>query len=42
VIEVSSAVAVVWQFSARDHAVREVREKTALRVIAVSFFVLAV
>ena len=41
VIEVSSAAAVAWQFSARDHDVREAREKTALRVIAVSFFVLA-
>ena len=28
VIEVSSAAAVAWQFSARDHAVREAREKT--------------
>jgi divalent metal cation (Fe/Co/Zn/Cd) transporter len=41
VIEVSSAAAVAWQFSARDHDVREAREKVALRVIAVSFFVLA-
>jgi divalent metal cation (Fe/Co/Zn/Cd) transporter len=41
VIEVSSAAAVAWQFSARDHAVREAREHTALRVIAVSFFALA-
>ncbi|MEN8652091.1 cation transporter [Streptomyces sp. 21So2-11] len=41
VIEVSSAAAVAWQFSARDHAVREAREKTALRIIAVSFFILA-
>jgi divalent metal cation (Fe/Co/Zn/Cd) transporter len=41
VIEVSSAAAVAWQFSARDHAVREAREKTALRIIAVSFFALA-
>ncbi|TDV56621.1 cation transporter [Actinophytocola oryzae] len=38
VIEVSSAVAVAWQFSARDP---RARERTALRVIAVSFFVLA-
>ncbi|WP_459708284.1 cation transporter [Actinophytocola sp. KF-1] len=37
-VEVSSAAAVAWQFSARDHAARE---KTALRVIAVSFFALA-
>jgi len=41
VIEVSSAAAVAWQFSAQDHTVREAREKSALRVIAVSFFVLA-
>ncbi|MEU7605619.1 cation transporter [Streptomyces sp. NPDC040724] len=41
VIEVSSAAAVAWQFSARDHAAREAREKTTLRIIAVSFFVLA-
>ncbi|WP_030263667.1 cation transporter [Streptomyces violens] len=41
VIEVSSAAAVAWQFSARDHAVREARERGALRVIAVSFFALA-
>ncbi|MGC4971688.1 cation transporter [Streptomyces sp. DT199] len=41
VIEVSSAAAVAWQFSATDHAVREAREKTALRIIALSFFALA-
>ncbi len=41
VIEVSSAAAVAWQFSASDHAVREAREKTALRIIALSFFALA-
>ncbi|MFD5871714.1 cation transporter [Streptomyces sp. NPDC060322] len=41
VIETSSAVAVAWQFSARDHALREAREKTTLRIIAVSFFALA-
>ncbi|WP_030683584.1 cation transporter [Streptomyces cellulosae] len=41
VIEVSSATAVAWQFSASDHAVREAREKHALRIIAVSFFALA-
>src|SRR6185437_14811437 len=41
VIEVSSAAAVAWQFSARDPAVREARERTALRIIAVSFFALA-
>ncbi|MFF5476632.1 cation transporter [Streptomyces sp. NPDC012935] len=41
VIEVSSAAAVAWQFSAREHAVREAREKTALRIIAFSFFTLA-
>ncbi|MEU9606525.1 cation transporter [Streptomyces sp. NPDC048057] len=41
IIEVSSAAAVAWQFSARDHAVREAREQRALRIIAVSFFALA-
>ncbi|CAM5617034.1 cation transporter [Streptomyces aurantiogriseus] len=41
VIEVSSAAAVAWQFSAREHAIREAREKTTLRIIAVSFFALA-
>ncbi|WP_328967472.1 cation transporter [Streptomyces sp. NBC_00239] len=41
VIEVSSAAAVAWQFSARDHAVREAREQRALRIIACSFFALA-
>lgn len=38
VIEVASAAAVAWQFSAADP---EAREKTALRIIAVSFFALA-
>ena len=38
VIEVSSAAAVAWQFAGRDP---EAREKTALRVIAFSFFGLA-
>jgi len=38
VIEVSSAAAVAWQFSARDP---ETREKAALRLIAFSFFALA-
>ncbi|MEU0414538.1 cation transporter [Streptomyces griseorubiginosus] len=41
VIEVSSATAVAWQFSARDHAVREARERRTLRIISVSFFALA-
>ncbi|MFP8958967.1 cation transporter [Streptomyces nanhaiensis] len=41
IIEVSSAAAVAWQFSAADHAVREAREKRTLRIIAVSFFALA-
>lgn len=41
VIEVSSAAAVAWQFSARDHAVRKARERTTLRIIGVSFFALA-
>lgn len=38
VIEVSSALAVAWQFAGNDH---EKREKIALRIIAVSFFGLA-
>lgn len=38
IVEVLSAAAVSWQFSAPDH---EQREKVALRVIAVSFFGLA-
>lgn len=37
-IEVASATAVAWQFSASDH---ETRERTALRIIAFSFFALA-
>lgn len=41
VIEVSSATAVAWQFSARDHAVRQAREQRTLRIIAISFFALA-
>ncbi|MFJ5059321.1 cation diffusion facilitator family transporter [Streptomyces nigra] len=41
VIEVSSAAAVAWQFSASDPAVRDAREQRALRIIAVSFFALA-
>ncbi|SCF97774.1 cation transporter [Streptomyces sp. Ncost-T10-10d] len=41
VIEVSSAAAVAWQFSAADHTVREAREQRTLRIIAVSFFALA-
>lgn len=41
VIEVASAAAVAWQFSARDHTVREARENTTLRIITVSFFALA-
>ncbi|WP_399342219.1 cation transporter [Umezawaea sp. Da 62-37] len=38
VIEVASALAVAWQFSGTDP---EARERTALKVIAVSFFALA-
>ncbi|MEU3627618.1 cobalt transporter [Amycolatopsis coloradensis] len=38
VIEVASATAVAWQFSGKDPAARE---RTALKVIAVSFFALA-
>jgi divalent metal cation (Fe/Co/Zn/Cd) transporter len=41
VVEVSSAAAVAWQFSARDHETQQAREKTTLRIIAISFFVLA-
>jgi divalent metal cation (Fe/Co/Zn/Cd) transporter len=41
VIEVSSAAAVAWQFSAHDHAARQAREETTLRIIAISFFTLA-
>lgn len=41
IIEVSSAAAVAWQFSARDPGIREAREHRALRIIAVSFFALA-
>ncbi|MCZ7415396.1 cation transporter [Streptomyces sp. WMMC897] len=41
VVEVSSAAAVAWQFSAPDHAAREAREKRTLRIIALSFFALA-
>ncbi len=40
-IEVSSAAAVAWQFCARTAPARQARERTALRVIAVSFFALA-
>ncbi|MDH6129212.1 cation transporter [Kitasatospora sp. GP82] len=39
-VEVSSAAALAWQFSARDRAVREARERRALRITAVSFFAL--
>ncbi len=38
VVEVASAAAVAWQFSGRDP---EARERAALKVIAVSFFALA-
>ena len=38
IIEVASAAAVAWQFAGRDP---EARERTALRVIAFSFFGLA-
>ena len=38
VIEVASAAAVAWQFSGKNP---EARERTALKVIAVSFFALA-
>ena len=35
VVEVSSAIAVAWQFSGKNH---EDREKTALKIISLSFF----
>ncbi|MEV0202980.1 cation transporter [Nonomuraea sp. NPDC050691] len=38
IVEVGSAAAVAWQFSAADH---ERRERAALRVISLSFFALA-
>lgn len=38
IVEVSSALVVAWQFSGKDH---ERREQTALRLIAFSFFALA-
>jgi divalent metal cation (Fe/Co/Zn/Cd) transporter len=41
VVEVSSAAAVAWQFSAGDYDRREAREHAALRVTAWSFFTLA-
>ncbi len=41
VVEVSSAAAVAWQFSARAPEVRQAREQRALRLVAISFFVLA-
>lgn len=41
VVEVASAAAVAWQFSARTPERIERREHVALRVIAISFFALA-
>jgi divalent metal cation (Fe/Co/Zn/Cd) transporter len=38
VVEISSAAAIAWQFSAKDP---ETREKAALRFVAMSFFALA-
>jgi divalent metal cation (Fe/Co/Zn/Cd) transporter len=38
IVEISSAAAVAWQFSAKDP---ETREKATLRFIAISFFALA-
>ncbi|WP_319437436.1 cation transporter [Mycobacterium sp. RTGN5] len=38
-IEVSSAAAIAWQFAAKDP---ETRERTALRIVAFSFFALAI
>jgi divalent metal cation (Fe/Co/Zn/Cd) transporter len=39
VVEVSSALIVVWQFSGKNH---EAREKIALKLIAITFFALAI
>jgi divalent metal cation (Fe/Co/Zn/Cd) transporter len=41
IVEVASAAAVAWQFSAKTDETREARERRALRIIAVSFFALA-
>ncbi|WP_432571000.1 cation diffusion facilitator family transporter [Kineococcus sp. SYSU DK005] len=41
VVEVSSAAAVAWRFSAREDRIRRAREHRAPRVIALSFFALA-
>jgi divalent metal cation (Fe/Co/Zn/Cd) transporter len=41
VIEVASAGAVAWQFSATGQEAVQLREKTTLRIIAMSFFALA-
>jgi divalent metal cation (Fe/Co/Zn/Cd) transporter len=41
IVEVASAAAVAWQFSAATHEKREAREKVALRLIAIAFFALA-
>ena len=38
IVEIGSAAAVAWQFAITDH---ERRERTALRIIAISFFALA-
>ena len=38
VVEVTSAAAISWQFAHHDH---RVRERTALRIVAWSFFALA-
>jgi divalent metal cation (Fe/Co/Zn/Cd) transporter len=38
-IEVSSAAAIAWQFAAKDP---QARERTALRIVALSFFALAI
>jgi divalent metal cation (Fe/Co/Zn/Cd) transporter len=41
IIEVASAAAVAWQFSARDAVVVRARERRTLKIIAMSFFALA-
>ncbi|MDE3720349.1 cation transporter [Nocardiopsis sp. N85] len=40
-VEVSSAAAVAWQFSASREQVRRSRERVALRITAIAFFALA-
>jgi divalent metal cation (Fe/Co/Zn/Cd) transporter len=42
IVEVASSIVIVWQFGAETrHGVDEARERRALRLISISFFVLA-